>query len=225
MKNYDDDDYRNYNNEEYNSYSDSDYESYNNDKYDSYSDRDYGNYDNSGYGNYGQQMPQVTEKQAKIVKGVAGCVVFIFLVPFLFGGLLSLYTGIVPYLKDSYLTKHCTESVVGEVIAVEKNTVTGKRSRDVFYVPVLEYTLNGKTHTQRMQSFFIDTELEEGDKVTIFVDPDKPERFYAPAYHKSEEISLFDILFGLVFIAVSGSIFFSIRSKTNKAFGYDTRDY
>ena len=97
-------------------------------------------------------------------------------------------------------------------VAVEKNTVTGKRSRDVFYVPVLEYTLNGKTHTQRMQSFFIDTELEEGDKVTIFVDPDKPERFYAPAYHKSEEISLFDILF-------------SACKDTNKWAQYKTKNH
>lgn len=113
-------------------------------------------------------------------------IIYLFPAIFILGGILGLIGSIFRKIK-------CTELVYGTVVKI---SYSRKRDGDRTPYPVFGYTYNDYTYTRKsdFSSPFVD--LDKGDEVELYIDPDKPRRFYC----KKEFIHR--IIFDLVLIAI-----------------------
>lgn len=108
----------------------------------------------------------------------------------------------------------CTESITAKVVRMEKHTsrsTTGKhRGTSTTYAPVFEYEYNGEKYTYVSSLATNPPEFSAGEQVTIWVDPDSPNKIYYKPSGSSVLLSIvFRILGGLA--AVGGVVLLIVR--------------
>jgi hypothetical protein len=101
--------------------------------------------------------------------------------------------GIVGIILQIMLKKRCNESVDAEVVdIVVRNDSDGSSTCS----PVFGYEYGGTYYKRRTRFFSTSSRFSVGDHVTLFIDPNKPERFYCP----KETIGR--VIFYLIFMVV-----------------------
>lgn len=112
----------------------------------------------------------------------------------------------------------CTEPVYATVVRMEENrTRRGMRhhTTGVTYAPVFEYEYSGKQYTYTNTVGTNPPEFVSGDRVTIWVDPDAPNKIYYEPAGSSVLLSIaFRILGGLA--AVGGLALMIVRKAKNE---------
>lgn len=122
-------------------------------------------------------------------------------------------------MLNSYGDKgSCTEQVTAKVVRMEKHTSrsSGKHHRtSTTYAPVFEYEYDGRQYTHTSSVASNPPEFSTGEKVTIWVNPNAPDKIYYEPGTSSVLLSIvFRILGGI--IAIGGAALLII-SKAGKA--------
>ena len=89
--------------------------------------------------------------------------------------------------------KKCTELVEAEVVRMAES-----RDSDgsIYYHPVFAYTYGGETFEEKSSFSSSFCRFNVGDYAELYIDPDKPKKFYCPKATKHR------IVFYMIFIAV-----------------------
>lgn len=141
---------------------------------------------------------------------------FIFAIPigvgvlfFLFGTILSIMFG-----KNSSCTEEVT-AVVVEMVEHKPRGSAGTMKRRSTYSPVFEYELGGKQYSYASKVSSYPPEFSEGERVTIWVNPNDPNEIY---YKPSAALVLMSILFRFLggVLAVGGIIALIVRKVKAK---------
>ena len=96
---------------------------------------------------------------------------------FLFG---LVFAGLGAFLLwiDKKKRKECTAEVVGVVKDVGKSTTFKKGRVRNSYRPTFAYSVEGVEYVKQSNTKSGTSKFSEGQNVTVFYDPSKPQRFY-----------------------------------------------
>ncbi|WP_295069862.1 DUF3592 domain-containing protein [Ruminococcus sp.] len=99
--------------------------------------------------------------------------------------------------------KRCTEYVDAVVVDIEKKRNTKRRRHISYsYFPVFEYRFEGKDYMKRSSLYSPYLSFSIGERVGLYIDPDKPENFYCP------QETIHKVIIYLICIAVGALIKF-----------------
>lgn len=113
----------------------------------------------------------------------------------------------------------CTEPVTAKVVKMEKRVTrdtTGKhRGTSTTYAPVFEYEYDGKQYTYTSSVATNPPGFSAGEQVTIWVNPDSPNKIYYKPGTSSVLLSIvFRILGGIA--AIGGLALLIVRKAKNQ---------
>ena len=97
----------------------------------------------------------------------------VFLFGLLFGGL-----GMFLWWNDKKKRKECTAEVAGVVKDVGKSVSYKKGKVKNSFRPTFAYSVEGVEYVKQTNTTSGKNHFSEGQKVTVFYDPSKPQRFY-----------------------------------------------
>lgn len=133
----------------------------------------------------------------------------------------ALFFFIGSFLIKSYGDKDkCTEPVSAVVTEnVEHKSSSRKHRRKITYAPVFEYEYNGKAYTYKSNIYSKPAEYSVGEKTTIYVNPNAPEKVY---YKPKGSAVVMNVVFKVVGVGVAvGGVAMLVHcliKKKNEAF-------
>ncbi len=139
-------------------------------------------------------------KVIKVIVGIKSAMIF-------FMCFIAFMIGTV-FIIQGIPKKRYSEEVKAVVVANEKyeSHQKSKKNKDSkACAPVFSYEYNGKEYNVTGSSYKYPPEYEVGDKVTIKIDPDDPEKISVPADKKN-------VIIGIIMDACAiGAVIFTIR--------------
>ncbi|MCL2804772.1 MAG: DUF3592 domain-containing protein [Treponema sp.] len=121
----------------------------------------------------------------------------IFLLVF---GLVFFAVGFFGIKSNKRLIKVCTSLTTGEVVEIQRRRSGGKRPTTMYY-PVFSYTAKGVEYTNCSTTGMSTCKFTEGQKVTMYVNPDNPDEFYVEKYGISNGFYAVFLVIGLLVMA------------------------
>jgi len=111
--------------------------------------------------------------------------------------LIFIAVGIVIFSVNKYNQNKCTEEVTAKVIdllaTADSSVHNGRRSHDITYSPVFEYTYKDVKYVTKSKTSSNPPEYEIGETVKLMIDPDRPRKIFDPG---SKVVSLLGFIFG-----------------------------
>ena len=111
--------------------------------------------------------------------------------------------GVLEIIKTIILKKKCTEYVDATVVDI---AVSHDSEGSSTYHPVFGYTFDGVDYRRKSGFYSSFLRFNVGDQVELYIDPEKPKRFYCP------KETIHRIILCLVFIAVGVFVMFIFRN-------------
>lgn len=118
--------------------------------------------------------------------------IFEFILPGIF-----VLIGVLGIVKVIIAKKKCTEYVEAIVVDIDESSSSDGGTS---FNPVFGYRFNGMEYRRRSTFSSVFLRFNVGDHVGLYIDPDKPEKFYCPkeTIHK---------IIGFLIVAVVGAVF------------------
>ena len=119
-------------------------------------------------------------------------------------GLLATGLGAFLWWRSMKLKKECTAQVSGVVSSVDHTTSVKRSMKGIRiqnrYRETFKYSVNGVEYIKQSNNTTRRPKLHEGQSITVFHDPAKPERYYVLEEGTQIMASVFFIAFGVVFM-------------------------
>jgi len=119
-------------------------------------------------------------------------------------GLLIAGIGVFIWMNKNKMKKECTAQVSGVVSNVDHTTSikTGKKGTQVRnkYRATFKYSVNGVEYVKQSNNTTGRPKLYEGQSVTVYHDPAKPERYYVLEEGTQVMGPVLFVAFGVVFM-------------------------
>ena len=121
-------------------------------------------------------------------------------------GLAFVGTGVLFWWFNKRKRDACTGKVDGVVKNVDHSvTYSNGRRGSSKYRTAYAYSVNGVDYFKQSNVSSTKTSrFSEGQTVTVFYDPSKPQRFYVLEAGSNIVVTLFFVCFGVVFMIISG---------------------
>ena len=128
---------------------------------------------------------------------------------FILGGLVFFILGMVQ-VGLLIKSKHdCTVLVKGRVDSFDVSTSMSDEDSSPSYAPVFSYEYNGEELFYEGDTYSDKGRLYVGQEVDVYVDPDKPDHVYVPAYKAKKSAPIVFIIIGLILSV--GPVVYSIN--------------
>ena len=156
---------------------------------------------------FGDETIVLPEKEDKKEDHFSDVFLWLVIGPFLVAAVLFFSIGSVSLCSLRINEKRCTESVTGKVqVKTEYNYDDSENS---YHFPkketaVFRYWYKGVSYDCNGNVSATDIGFTDGEKVTIFVDPEKPQRVYIPAFNQKEKkAEVFTLAGGAMLIGIA----------------------
>ncbi len=107
------------------------------------------------------------------MKWKSGITVFHFII----FAVVVLAVGTFRGVSLNYKEKHCTQTVMAEIVRVETHRKNEGRTRQTVYTPYFTYSTEGKVFSGHAKYTTIKQKYKAGDIIEIRIDPENPEKY------------------------------------------------
>lgn len=116
-------------------------------------------------------------------------------------GIIFFIIGFFMYRNQKNKEGKCTAATTGKVVDLERGTRDASELGEVpKYYPVFEYSIGGQVYRKVSGIGFNKPKLNVGQSVTIYYDPERPEKYYAQEYKFGKNV-------GSIFLWVGSGCF------------------
>ncbi len=133
--------------------------------------------------------------------------VFFIIIALIFGAIMIFVTTAINKSYD-----RCTAQTQGVVVNNVLSNSGSKKSSTTYHA-VFEYTVNGKTYTQKDPIGYRPAKYKVGETVSVNYNPGDPDEFYI-----EKTLWIFYLTFGIIagFFGLLGIVFVILRAKVNR---------
>ena len=125
-------------------------------------------------------------------------------IAFFLYGLASVGCGVFLWWSENKKRKECTVKVDGVVKNAEKWITKKKGKKRKRFCPIFTYrSEEGVEYVRQSNTTSSKPKFSDGQSVTIFYDPNKPERFYVLEEGKAIAITVMLVGFGVMFMLLA----------------------
>ncbi len=155
------------------------------------------------------------------VKGVLLWLVFLIIIPFCLSA-FSIRNSVQKASRYKYLNKNCTAEVSAECRNVEKKTEVDGDGSNTTYSFDIVYSYGGRMYSERR---YTHKRINEGDKLTICLDPDSPGDFMIKRNNDIINIIFWFVVGLSLFIAPFAAFYYAGKNVSDLDARVDRHNY